>query len=195
MKIVDVIIDSAQLLGLTQEAEILQTVTEENESQILDENPNIASLFNLIKYSIREFCTNYVPIIEEQKIKTVEKQFPMGTLVNFIRINHITQNDNYVKFKILNRNVTFEEDGEYIINFSMYPTIMNMVEDINFLQNYSPDVIVMGLCAYYSLAHGMFEEFEEFHNKYIAKAESLKMLRSFDLPCRRWEWEQKKLSK
>ncbi len=187
MKIIDVISDSALLLGLTQEVEILKTVTEETELQVIEQNENIAKLFNLIKYSIRELCTNYVPIIEKRKIITTDKQYPICNLENFIRINHICKDEQYVRYKILNRNITVEEDGEYLIEYSMYPTIMTILEDINFLEDYSPDVIVFGLCAYYTLAHGMFEEFEEFHNKYVARAESLKSLRNFDLPCRRWE--------
>ena len=195
MKIIDVISDSALFLGLTQEAEILKTVTEETEMQVLQEHENIAKLFNLIKYSIRELCTNYLPIIEKRKIKTKDKQYPISSLENFIRINHIYKDEQFARFKILNRNITMEEDGEYVINYSMYPTIISMMEDINFLENFSPDVIVFGLCAYFSLAHGMFDEFEEFHNKYVAKAESLKSVRCFELSCRRWEWEIRKLLK
>ena len=195
MKIIDVISDSALLLGLTQEVEILKTVTQETEEQILEENENIAKLFNLIKYSIRELCTNYVPIFEQRKIFTTNKQYPISNLENFIRINHVYKDDQFARFKILNRNITFEEDGEYVIDYSMYPTIVTITEEINFLENYSPDVIVLGLCAYYSLAHGMFDEFEDFHNRYVAKAESLRGLKCFNLPCRRWEWEIKKLLK
>ena len=58
---------------------------------------------------------------------------------------------------------------------------------IDFLDNYSPDAIVLGLSAYYALAHGMFEEFKELHERYVSKAESLKDLKIFELPSRRWE--------
>ena len=36
-------------------------------------------------------------------------------------------------------------------------------------------------------AKGRFEEFEIFHNKYIEKAESLKEIKNFSMPQRRWE--------
>ena len=58
---------------------------------------------------------------------------------------------------------------------------------LDFLNNLSPDVLVLSLCAYYALAHGMFDEFEDLHDRYVEKAESLKELRVFDLPARRWE--------
>ena len=68
MKIVDILIDSATILGLTEETKILETATSENENQIIQENPKIASLFNLIKFSIRELCTNYIPLLKKQTI-------------------------------------------------------------------------------------------------------------------------------
>ena len=59
MKIVDILIDSALFLGLTEEAELLQTATAEQENELIDQNESIAKMFNLVKYSIRELCTNY----------------------------------------------------------------------------------------------------------------------------------------
>ena len=187
MKIVDIITDSALLLGLNEEVAILKTVTEDTEPEILRENISICKLFNLVQYSIKEFCTNYVPIVEERKIETTEKQFHISNFENFIRINYIVKDKQLTKFKILNRCLTFEEDGEYVVNYATYPKISSMLDELNFLECYSPDVLVFGLCAYFSLSHGMFTEFAEFHEKYILKAESLKSLRNFDLPCRRWE--------
>ena len=62
-----------------------------------------------------------------------------------------------------------------------------MFEEIDYLQEFSPDVIVFGLCAYYALSHGLFADFEQFHEKYVEKAESLKGLKIFEMPARRWE--------
>ena len=68
-----------------------------------------------------------------------------------------------------------------------YPEINSMFDEIDFLSNFSPDVIVFGLCSYYCLSSGMFEDFESFYDRYISKAESLKNLKIFELPARRWE--------
>ena len=187
MKIVDILLNSATLLGLTEDALVLESMTDEMETQVLSERENIKSLNNLVKFSIRELCTNYVPMIEEVTIKTTNKTYPLSSLENYIRVQNVFENKEMVKFKIINRNLVFEHDGEYVVNYATYPTIVSMFEEIGYLQNLSPDAIVFGLCAYYSLAHGMFDEFQEFHDKYISKAESLKCLRNFDLPCRRWE--------
>ena len=120
-------------------------------------------------------------------IKTENKTFALATLENYIRVNNVFEKDNMIKFKIINRKILFEHDGEYVVNYATYPTISSMFDELDFLQEFSPDVIVFGLCAYYSLAHGMFDEFQNFNEKYVAKAESLKCLRSFELPRRRWE--------
>ena len=187
MKIIDIIKDSAMLLGLTQERVVLETVTTENEIEKLAENENIFSMFNLIKYSIRELCTNYIPVATSLTKSTVDKKVPLASLMNFIRIQNVFKNGEMVRFKVINRNIIFEEDGEYVINYATYPEILSMFDEIDFLDNFSPDVIVLGLCAYYALAHGMFEEFEDLHEKYVDKAESLKNLKIFEIPCRRWE--------
>lgn len=187
MKIIDILMESAELLGLHHDAVNLTMADEENEIEFLQTHENLSSLFNLVKYSIRELCTNYVPVATKVKIVTNDKSYPIAELQNFIRVLNIYKNDQMVKFKILNRNIIFEEDGEYVINYSTYPEISSMFEEINFLQEFSPDTIVFGLCSYFALAHGMFEEFEIFHDKYVEKAESLKSLKIFDMPVRRWE--------
>ena len=187
MKVVDILIDSAMLLGLTDEANILKTATEETEDAIIGQHENMSSLYNLIKFSIRELCTNYVPVIKEDYIVTQDKKFALNILPNFIRIQNIEKDGEMIKFKTINRNVFLEEDGKYLVRYESYPYIVSMFEEIDFLQNFSPDVMVFGLCAYYSIAHGMFEDFHEFHERYVNRAESLKSLHNFNLPTRRWE--------
>ena len=189
MKIIDILIDSASLLGMCDEMEILNSVTADNEVEILNGNDKITSLFNLVKFSIRELCSNYFPMVSCESIRVENGTCPISSLKNYIRIQNVYKNGNVVKFKIINRNILLEEDGEYIVDYESYPTIKSMLEEIDFLQEFSPDVTVLGLCAYYSLAHGMFSEFQEFHEKYVAKAESLKSIKNIHLPSRRWEWE------
>ena len=195
MKILDIMMESATLLGLNKECVLLQNMDLENEQLVYAENPNLFSLFNLSKYSIREVCTNYVPMIQTVKMTTKENKIALSSLLNYIRIQNVTKDNEMVRYKIKNRSVIFEEDGEYEINYLSYPDFDSAFDNIDFLNNLSPDVLVLSLCAYYALAHGMFEEFEDLHDKYVEKAESLKSLRVFDMPARRWEWEEKRLLK
>jgi len=187
MKIVEILKDAAILLGLTQDVAAFDSITEDNEQVVLAENPNVLSLFNLSKLSIRELCTNYLPVSQSEKITTSDKEYAVSNLTNFIRVQNAFKNEEMVKFKMINRNLIFEEDGEYEVVYLTYPNILSVFDEIDFLDHLSPDVVILGVCSYYSLAHGMFEDFEKMHDKYIQRAESLKELKIFSLPSRRWE--------
>ncbi|MBQ9795524.1 MAG: hypothetical protein IJW36_00995 [Clostridia bacterium] len=187
MKIIDILKESATLLGLEEEYKVLEYTDTSREEEIKAEYPNIMSLFNLLKYSLKEFCTNYVPMHQKQTVQTQKNKFSLSTLYNMIRIQNIEKNSQLVKYKISSGYVELEEDGEYIVNYLAYPMFESFFDMISFLENLSPDVIVLGLCSYYALAHGMFEEFESLHEKYVEKAESLKTLNIFEMPSRRWE--------
>lgn len=186
MKVIDIISQSAMLLGLNEERMLLLDSSMENEDELL-KNGNIENLFSLIKYSLQELCTNYIPVVESVKLVSNENKIAINSLQNFIRIYKITKNDEIVKYKIINRNIIFEEDGEYCIEYLTYPHITSLFEEIDFLSNFSEDVVVCGLCAYFSISHGMFDEFKSFHEVYLEKAENLKDLKSFNMPQRRWE--------
>ena len=187
MRIVDILIDAGNFLALNDEIETLNNITPETESFTLETNEKVARLFNLIKFSIRELCSNYAPMVASIKVQTNNKEFAINELENYIRIQNIKKDDELVKYKVINRKIVFNEDGEYEISYHTYPTITSLFDEIDYLNDLSPDVVVFGLCAYFSLAYGMFEEFENFHEEYVAKAESLKGLKCFNLPCRRWE--------
>lgn len=186
MKIIDVMKNSAELLGLNNERDLMESATSASEESLL-ENSEIKKLYNLIKFSIQELCTHYLPVFTTQEISTTNKKTALNSLNNFIRVNNVYKDGEIVKFKIINRNLEFLEDGVYTVKYTTYPSIDSMFEDIDFLSNVSPDVISFGLCAYYCLASGMFEDFESFYDKYIDKAESLKDLKIFELPLRRWQ--------
>ena len=189
MKIIDILTESAELLGLKHEVQQLKAITAETETEGLASSENISSLFNLVKFSIRELCTNYVPVISSKTINLKENSFPVAELDNYIRIQAVYKNGYLIKHKVINRNIVLDDVGEIVVNYATYPEINSLFDEIDFLQNFSPDVIVFGLCSYFSVAHGMFEDFSRFHERYIDKAESIKGLKVFNLPNRRWEWK------
>lgn len=193
MKIIDIIKQSAQLLDLEEVNSLLTSANEEVEEQIL-QHEDIRRLLNLCALSIQELCSNYISVYTEQQIEVENNIFSLNKLSNFIRIMNVSKDNQIVKHKIVNRNIILEENGIYTIKYCSYPSINSLFDEIDFLSNFSPDVIVMSLCAYYAISHGMFNEFELFHNRYIEKAESLKCLRLFEMPLRRWEWIIKKQS-
>ncbi|MBR1987947.1 MAG: hypothetical protein IKA36_02790 [Clostridia bacterium] len=186
MQIIDVLKDGAQLLGLTEEVEILNKTTEETQSDSL-ENNNIKELFHLVKFSIQELCSNYVPIVNMEEIDVQNLKYELKSLTNFIKLKKITKGEERADYKLMNRTLHFKENGTYSVYFETYPTISSMFDEVDFLSHLSPDVIVFGLCSYYCLSKGLFEDFNMFHDKYIERAESLKDMKTFFLPTRRWE--------
>ncbi len=186
MKIIDVMKHSADLLGLTQEKELLNSVTEENQADIL-KNEEINRMLNLSALSIQELCSNYISVYEEVEIEVENNIYPTNKLKNFIRIMNVYKDGESVPYKTNNRNIFLQENGKFTVRYCTYPDITSMMDDIDFLNEFSPDVIVMGLCAYYSIAHGMFKEFDIFHGQYLDKANAIKDLKLFELPLRRWE--------
>lgn len=186
MQIIDILTDSANMLGLVQERDILSIATEENQTSVL-ENNNIKELFHLVKFSIQELCSNYIPIVNAVDVEIDEKTFELKNLTNFIKLKKIMQGKDRVEFKMLNRTLHFNENGVYTIYYETYPSITSLFDEVDFLSHLSPDVIVFGLCSYYCLSKGLFDDFNMFHEKYINRAENLKDMKTFFLPTRRWE--------
>ena len=186
MKVIDILKQSAELLGLTDIAKQLSEAQPENENNLL-ENEEIFSLLNLIRFSIQELCTNYLPVATSETITTHNKTFEINHLANFIRIQNVLKGEQSVDYKVINRCIHFEEDGEYVVQYATYPEIESMFEELDYMCSLSPDVIVFGLSAYYALSKGLFDEFQIYHNQYIEKAESIKTLKMFNIPQRRWE--------
>lgn len=186
MKIVDLIKKACELLSLQQEIDLLNTAQVENESELL-KNQEIGKLFNLSKFSIQELCTNYIPLQAEAEIVTKNKTYSVGELKNFIRVQNVCKNNKAVSYKLINRKLTFNEDGEYVVKYLTYPEIESLFDDLDFLSNLSPDAMVFGLCAYYCLSKGLFDDFKIFNEKYVDRAESIKNLKIINLPQRRWQ--------
>ncbi len=185
MKVIDIMCDSARLLGLEEECEMLCDSTKDETSKLA--NQTIKQMFELAKLSIRELCTNYAPVLTTTEITTTNKTYSISKLTNCIRVEGATQSGNPVNYKIINRNINFEQDGSYVIEFSSYPNISSLNDDLSFLQEYGLDVAVFGLCAYYCLTKGMFEDFEKYNQTYQEKASALKDMKVFMMPQRRWQ--------
>ena len=186
MKVIDILKESAELLGLAKQATLLNEQDETKEPEIMQDQ-EVATLMNLFRFSTRELCTNYIPVTTIKTIKTVDNKFPINELTNYVRIVKVMQNGQPVATKILNRNLVFVLDGEYEVEYCAYPEINSIFEEIDFLPTFNADVLIYGLCAYFSIARGMFEEFENYHENYKNKAESIRALKTFVMPQRRWE--------
>lgn len=186
MKVIDVIRQSAELLGIDSLVELI----DQNDAEIMagvSDNEDLKKLFSLTKFAMQELCTNYCPILREINFSTTEGKYAISNLPNYIRLVGVKKNGVSVEYKIYNRDITLAEDGIYTAEYMSYATVEGLTDSLDFLARFSPDVLVLAVCSYYAVAHGMFEQFEDFHDRYVERAESLRELRSGTMPMRKWE--------
>ena len=186
MKIIDILKHSAELLNLDDEASLMESATQEKDAELL-KNVEIKKLFNLLKFSVQELCSNYLPVVTEQEFETENKSYLVANFPNFIRMQAVFKKDKTIKFKQVNRKLVFNEDGTFLAKYFTYPEINSMFDDLSFITCLNPDVLVFGLVSYYCLSKGMFDEFKLYNNTYMEKAESIKALKTIELPQRRWQ--------
>ncbi len=188
MQIIDIIKSGCNLLGLGDELALLEAADsgDETSEETLLQDSTISRLFNLCRFSIQEICTNYQISLDTQTITTTDRTYSIKNLTNFIRMHGAKKDGKKVRFKLNGRNLVFREEGEYEICYCTYPEITSIFDEIDFVSNISLDLYVYGLCAYYCLAVGMFDDFKDFHERYTEKAEKIKELRIFELPEKRW---------
>ena len=192
MKIIDILKTCAELLGLTNELNVLGEITVDNEATKLNENSEVERLFRLSKFSLQEIATNYFPMRDEVSVVDCSN-YDLALLTNYIRMHGVYEDSSPIDYKIINKKIVFSKPGTYTIAYYAYPEFESLFDDLDFLENLSPDALVFSVCSYYSIAKGMFNEFEEFHNKYVDRIEAIKNMKTFVMPARRWEWDQKKL--
>ena len=185
MRIIDIMKDVAVILGLNNVYADIDAIDLDSDNIVLTED--LETLFNLCRVSIQEFCTNYAPVIDSIKISTTNKKYALNKIDNFLKLKKISLNGEDVKAKIRSRNIEVDKDGEYDVLYYTYPNIDSITDDIDFLSSFTPDVLISSACAYWSLSHGQYADFNKFHEDYLKKANAIKDLRVFNMPQRRWE--------
>ena len=164
MEIIDIIKQSIHLLSLNEYYDVVDNASKESEEEIL-KNEEIKKLFNLI--------TN--------------KSYPIKNLTNFYKIKNVKRGKILENYKIISKDIVVKEDGEYEINYYYLPSVNSLFDELDFLSTLSPEVLVYGLCAFYCLSVGLFDEFKIYNDKYKSRAEAIKNLKMFELPKRKWE--------
>lgn len=185
MKVKEILTDACILLGLDAESEKLKDTNLTEQEKLAD--AQIKKLYNLLQLSLRELCANYLPILKSINKSTANKEISMTDVDNVIRINNVKLNDAPVKYKFVEGKIILSLDGEFEIIYSSYPKINSIEDELNFLPNFNPDVIVLGLCSYYCIANGLFEEFTKYNDRYLKKAQGLREIKMFTLPKRSWQ--------
>ena len=187
MQVIDIIKQATELLSLTDENEVLNTLTKENESEL--DSQDVKRMFTIFKLMLNDFCTNYTPLCSTQNIKVEDNNFPIKDIVNFYKIKNIKNGNRIVNYKIVNKNIVIN-NGEYVVNYYSLPNVNSFFDELDFLSSLSPEVLVFGLCAFYCLSVGLFDEFKIYNEKYKSRAEAIKNLKIFEMPQRKWQWSQ-----
>ncbi len=191
MKVQDIIVEACTILSLNQEIEVLQDEEALEDTKL--ENAEIKKLYQLLKFSLRELYTNYLEMVIEKEITSENKTISLSELENYIRLLSVKYNNQPVKYKLTNKKINLPFDATYIIAYKGYPEITSLTDSTEDVGIFNLDVVILGLCAYYCLACGRFDEFDTYHSQYVDRAESIKSLKSIYLPNRSWQWQKKLL--
>lgn len=191
MKVKEVLLEACSLLGLAEEEKTLQNAELEESTKL--GNAEIKKLYNLLQLTLRDLCTNYFSVTTVSTITSNEKIINLSALNNFVRLLEVSFSGKPILFKTINRKINLPFDGTFEVKYATYPTITSLENDLQDYNILNLDIVVFGLCAYYCLSVGRFDEFNRFHNQYQDRAESIKELKSFHLPNRRWEWLKRNL--
>ncbi len=186
MNTLQIMINGANLLGLTQEVELLKTITKENEAEVM-QNKQLARLKDLAILSMQEVSVRYVPIYSTIELQSENKQINIKQIQNCLKILKVYLCDIAVPFKIVGKTIKVNENGNYKIKYTTMPTINSVLDELEFVNNGVEQVVIFGLCAYYSIAIGLFSQFNSFHEKYLNAGENLKELKMFYIPNRSWQ--------
>ncbi len=185
MKVKEVLLEACSLLGLSEEEKVLQNEELDESSKL--ENVELKKLYKLLQFSLRDLCTNYLNTPTIVTLESVNKIISLSDLKNFVRLLDVYYNGKAVLFKTINRKINLPFEGMFDVKYITYPTIESLEEDLEDYNILNLDMAVLGLCAYYCLSTGRFDEFNKFNEQYLDRAESFKELKSFHLPNRRWE--------
>ena len=185
MTLKDVLIMSANLLNLP-ECETLESINEENYTEVLESNKSIKKLFNLAITSLREICLNYLPIVVEVDVRAVDKKIETNTLEDFVKLVKVKLNDKPVSYKFKNGTINVKNDEVYTVQYVQNPKVSKITDSLEIFEELSPDILVLGICSYYAISMGMYDEFEYYHEEYLKRAESIKKLGIYQMPSRRW---------
>ncbi len=166
--------------------EDIDSITETNETEILSSNEDLNLCFDLLKLQIKEIASNVCEIIKSIVLTPENNRISLNNIGNFLKIKKIVYDNQLVSFKIINNYIVLPIDKTVEIIYSEDVQPSSLLEDIDYFKGVSDDVLVYGLCSYYSLSSGLFEEYNNFHSLYEEKIKNCKNVKVFSLKLRDW---------
>lgn len=186
MNLCDVLIMSANLLNLNDESQALSTMDQDNVAEIVAQYPKINKLFNLAQTALREICFSYLPLVVEADVEFIDGTYSTDQLDGYVKLVKVKKDGYVVHSKFKNGKIIVKNPGVYTVMYVQKPKVYSLLDNLDIFENLSPDILVLGTCAYYAISLAMYDDFEYFHDEYIKRAESIKKLAMAQMPTRRW---------
>ena len=184
MKVKEVILNAAALLGDKAEVENFFKGTSTNAKEQVD---MLLTCFNIVE---NELALDYVPLITEENFSIVSGKIPYSLLKqDVVRIVHVKGADGeYLPFRIFAQYLEVGEGRKEItVQYAYTPKAKTIDQDSEFKSGASVRLMAYGVAAEYCVAMGMCTEAAIWDKKYkecIAAARSVG--RKDSMPSRRW---------
>ena len=181
MKVKEIIIAAAKLLGLEQEAAAyFNGGGADNEDMQL-----LLDCFNEIE---NELALDYFPLVTEEKKSSVSGQFGYSDFNNVVsRVLRVTDEyGNAIPFKLYARYMTTQPGGVVIV-YTYSPKSKGFYDDSDFVTGVSERLFAYGIAAAYTMVKGLYEECAIWDKKYKdAIAYAGRTMRSKQIKGRVW---------
>lgn len=186
MTILDLIKKSAIMLNIKQvlEDESLNSVTSENEVNVLSNNFELKRLFEFSKLVLNEVIS-YSPNIKRKEFKVENGAISIDEIDNVLKIIGVKNDSGYVKFSIVDNQIKLK-DGVYTIIYNQSPIVDSILSNIDINGDVSEDLLVAGVNSYYCLATGLYAEYNVYNSQFVDRLSRIKNLKLFAMPCRSW---------
>ncbi len=188
MTILDLIKKSALMLNVEQilNDRDLENPTLDDLSEIFKSNNTLVRMYEFAKLTINEVCSHSARI-NEIKCDCYDNFIPLRSIPNVFKVIAVKNDNGYVKFSIINNAIKLKENGLYTVIYYQNPEINSILDEVDNNQGrISDDVFLFGLNAYYSLANGLYAEYNVYNAQYIERLSQIKNLKVFSMPCRSW---------
>ena len=188
MTVLDLINKSAIMLNIKEvlDDKNLDTISIENEQDVLANNFALKRLYEFAKIVIYEIAS-HIASVKEIKCKSTDKEILITDIDDMAKIIGVKNHYGYVKYSLTEDAIKLDEDDVYTVIYTQRPIINSVLCEIA-LPNaeMGDDILIHGLNSYYCLAVGLFKEFNVYNESYADKLSKLKNLKVFAMPCRSW---------
>lgn len=166
----------------------LNSITEQNEDVALANNSTLNRLFELLKLMLQDISCDYVQIVKEGDFTAVNKEIPLSSITNLLKVKSVMKDNVNSKYHIANGSIVVNSDGVYKIKYYVSPDIESLLDNVEvFDGRVGVDLMLYGLASLYCLAMGLFDEFNVYNVVYNEKLSAIKNLKVISMPCRSWE--------